>query len=202
MTSDCGAAAAIVLAAGLSRRAAPENKLLFPFAGSTIIRKTTEAVCGAGFGEVLVVVGHERERVKHELRDLPVRFVFARQFALGMGHSLAAGVREAAFDTKAFAIFPGDLPLLTPAVIRRICEEFTDQKNTRHVIPVCRGTRGHPVILGAWLRPGLENLTGDTGAKGLLEAENKRGKVCFLDVEDESVMRDFDRPQATDSSAT
>ncbi len=202
MTRDDPAISAIVLAAGLSRRAAPENKLLFPFADSTVVRKTTEAACGAGFGEVLVVVGHERERVMRALRGLPVRFVFARQFALGMGHSIGAGAREADSRAQAFAILPGDLPLLTAEGIRRIRGEFAAQGSARHIVPVFHGARGHPVVLGGWLRPGLENLAGDTGARALLDSEIERERTCFLDVEDEAVARDFDRPRKDDFRAT
>ena len=76
---------AVVLAAGLSRRAAPHNKLLFPFGGDTVVRATVHAFCGAGLGEVLVVTGHQREPVEAALAGLPVRIVFAEDFAAGHG---------------------------------------------------------------------------------------------------------------------
>lgn len=188
---------AIVLAAGLSRRAAPHNKLLLPAARGSVVHVTVEAICAAGFSEVIVVLGHERERVGAALAGLAIRGVFAPDYALGMGHSLAAGVRAAIPGAAGFAITPGDLPYLTGALVRQIARQFHARGDTHHVIPTARGERGHPVIIGGWLRAQLAALTGDRGARSLLMSEDERARCQFLEVNDAAILRDIDTPPAT-----
>lgn len=189
---------AIVLAAGLSRRAAPHHKLLLPApdgSGRTVVRATVEAVCGARapLAGVLVVTGHARGQVEDALAGLPVRFVFAPDFAGGMGHSLAAGVRAAALDTPGFLVTPGDLPGLTPALVARVAAAAAQAGHQRHIIPAAGGRRGHPVFLAAALRGPLAALTGDTGARLLLQQPAERARTDLLEVGDEAILRDVDR---------
>lgn len=193
MQPDFLGVSAIVLAAGLSRRAAPRNKLLQPFDRRPVVRATVEAFCGVGFGEVLVVTGHERERVEAALAGLPVSFVFAPDFARGMGCSLAAGVRAAAAGARGFAVAPGDLPWLTPKLVAKVAEPFLAGGGAVHVIPLAQGERGHPAMLGAWLRPQLEALTGDEGARRLLASDAEKSRCRFFETGNPAVLRDVDR---------
>ena len=62
----------IVLAAGLSQRMGIENKLLLPFQGKTIVETTIDNLLAAQIGEIIVVVGHESEKVKAVLQDYPL----------------------------------------------------------------------------------------------------------------------------------
>jgi molybdenum cofactor cytidylyltransferase len=195
-TSPALPVSAIVLAAGLSRRMAPHNKLLLPWgasAATTVVAATVEAVCRAAvFTEVLVVTGHDRERVERALAGSAARPVFAADFARGMGASLACGVRAARANATGFAVIPGDLPGLNPVLVREVFAAFVSHGGTRHVVPAAGGRRGHPVIVGAWLRSELEQLDGDVGARLLLERETERERCLFLEVGDESILRDVD----------
>jgi len=100
----------IILAAGFSRRAAPKNKLLLPAGnGIPVVRGVAAAFCAAGLDEVIVVTGHQAELIAQAVSGLPVRLVAAADFAQGMGHSLAAGIRAASPDCHGFLVSPGDL---------------------------------------------------------------------------------------------
>ncbi|RME66944.1 MAG: nucleotidyltransferase family protein [Verrucomicrobia bacterium] len=182
----------IVLAAGLSRRAGADNKLLSPFEGRPVVRATVEAVCAAGLDEVLVVTGHERAAVEAALRGLPVAFVRAEDFSAGMGRSLAAGVAAAAAQADGFAVVPGDLPWLRAATVREVVAAFREGRPPMHVVPVAAGRRGHPVVLGAWLREALCRLQGDAGARGLLAAPAERIRTRRVEVTDSGIWRDVD----------
>jgi molybdenum cofactor cytidylyltransferase len=189
------AVTAIVLAAGLSRRAAPQHKLLLPApdgSGRVVVRATVEAICGGGFADVIIVTGHECARIEAALDGLPVRCVFATDFAGGMGNSLAAGVRAARTETLGFAVVPGDLPELTSPLVRTIVACFASEGCRHHVIPMAGGARGHPVVLGAWLRPQLETLAGDAGARHLLMSPGEAAQCCYLEVGDRAILRDVD----------
>lgn len=184
---------AIILAAGLSRRAAPDHKLLLPTPdGRPVVRATAQAFSMAGFGQLLIVVGHERARIEAALGGVPARFVFCPHYASGMGYSLASGIAAALPQARGFVISPGDLPELNPGLVGRIADRFTALDGTRHVIPVAQGKRGHPVVVGAWLRPALASLRGDTGAKTLLASETEAPKCEFLETGTSAIWNDVD----------
>ncbi|MBE2214271.1 MAG: nucleotidyltransferase family protein [Opitutaceae bacterium] len=194
-----GLPTAIILAAGLSRRAAPRHKLLLPApdgSGRTVVRATVEAFCGAAphLAEIVVVTGHARAEIEAALAGLPVRGVFASDFAQGMGHSLAAGVRATNPDTPGFLVSPGDLPGLGPALVARVAAAANagEPPFRRHIVPTADGRRGHPVFLGSWLREALSKLTGDMGARLLLQLPRERSRTDLLEVRDEAILRDVD----------
>jgi molybdenum cofactor cytidylyltransferase len=188
----------IVLAAGLSRRAAPANKLLLSSGHETVVRSTVAAMCEAGFDDVVVVTGHDRDRIQGALGGMPVRFAFAARFGEGMGHSLAAGIIATPPTAGGFAVCPGDLPRLSAPLVRRIAERFAEAGGRRHVIPTAGGRRGHPVILGAWLRDELMLLTGDHGARALLARPVELARCDFLEVHDPAIYADVDQPAGQD----
>src|SRR5437588_2806668 len=71
----------LVLAAGRSTRMGGPNKLLEEINGRPLVRIATEQLIGSRAGPVIVVTGHQRERVERALAGLPVRFVHNADFA-------------------------------------------------------------------------------------------------------------------------
>lgn len=184
---------AIILAAGLSRRAAPHNKLLLPHGKLTVVRSTVEAVCAADCSEWIVVTGHQKEQIEAALAGLPVRFMYAADFEKGMGHSLAAGVAACSRDCAGFLVSAGDLSGLKAETVRAVARHFMRFGGRHHVIPVNRGRRGHPVVIGGWLCGDLCQLSGDTGARRLLDRPGEKARTAVLEVDDPGIWRDVDR---------
>ncbi len=70
--------AALVLAAGRSRRMAPHNKLLITDkTGKPMIARVVDNVLSSKARPVLVVTGHQADQVQHALGGRPVRYVHA-----------------------------------------------------------------------------------------------------------------------------
>src|SRR3989449_8580357 len=86
--------AGAVRAAGLSSRMG-ENKMLIEVGGRTLVRRAVETALSAGLDPVLVVVGHESERVRAELRGLSCTAVLNAEYARGMNTSLRAEIGRA-----------------------------------------------------------------------------------------------------------
>ena len=63
---------AVLLAAGASSRMG-RNKMLLPVDGVPMVRRTAERLLAAGVAPLVVVTGHEAERVHEALAGLPVR---------------------------------------------------------------------------------------------------------------------------------
>jgi len=115
--------AGVVLAAGLSSRMG-ENKMLIEVGGRTLVQRAVETALSARLDPVLVVVGHESERVRAELRGLSCTAVLNAEYARGMNTSLRAGIRALPENTDAAVVLLGDMPLVDARMVRALVEAF------------------------------------------------------------------------------
>jgi len=115
--------AAVVLAAGSSTRMG-QNKLLLDLGGETVVRRAVRAAVEAGVDKVVVVLGHEAERVGAALAGLPCLTVINADHAEGVGTSLRLGVSKAAAEAGAIVVVLADMPFVTPAMIRTVVERY------------------------------------------------------------------------------
>lgn len=188
---------AIVLAAGESRRMGAENKLLLPFGAATLIERVVGAVRASAVGEVVVVVGHEAERVRAALREQDVLFAENPHYQEGMTTSIHAGIGAASGTASGFMICLSDLPLIEPDEFDRLLAAFetaTADDPRRIVVPVFEGQRGNPVIFPAVYRSDILNQRGVMGCKGLVRQHPER--VVEVEMPTDHVLRDADTPEA------
>ena len=189
-----GTVAGIVLAAGRSTRMGADNKLLQELRGRPILRHAVEAQLEARLAPVLVVTGHQREEVEAVLADLPVRFVHNPDYASGLAGSLRAGVAALPPDAEAAVVSLGDMPNVTPQVIERLAESHLRQPDALAVVPTLFGHRGNPVLLARAIFPAVSLLSGDRGARRLLDEAGNR--VVEVPFEDPAIAIDVDTPEA------
>ncbi len=184
---------AIVLAAGLSRRMGSANsKLLAPIDGTPMIRRSVEPLFACAIDEVIVVTGHGRPDIEAALSGLALRFVANPDYAAGMGSSLAAGAAAVRANADAVMVCLGDMPLVAPSTILSLTGAFAGATD-RICVPVLEGRRGHPVLFAsAWL-PALARLSGDSGARRILDSAG--AFLLEVPVDDPGVLRDFDTPE-------
>jgi molybdenum cofactor cytidylyltransferase len=113
---------AVVLAAGASTRMG-SPKLLLPLGDEPLVRRTVRQVAGAGFDEVLVVVGHEHEQVLSALDGLAIRWTINPDYASGMGSSFRTAI--AALGDSAAAMFAlADQPFVGASDYARVLDAF------------------------------------------------------------------------------
>jgi molybdenum cofactor cytidylyltransferase len=189
--------AAIVLAAGRSTRmGAGRNKLTSMLEGKAIVRRTVEAALQSRAHPVVVVTGHEREKVEAALHGLDIGFVHNANFADGLSTSLRAGLAALLPEVDAAVVLLGDMPLLPPALIDRLIATFEPKEGRAIVVPVRDGRRGNPVLWGRGYFVVLMALKGDVGAKHVL-AENAEA-VTEVEAETDAIFVDIDTPAALD----
>lgn len=177
---------AILLAAGSSRRFG-SPKLLAPWRGRPLWEHALAALTAATeVAETVVVVAPGFAAPPAPPR---CRFVVNPEPAEGMGSSLRAGVRAAPPGTEAFLIALADMPVVPAGLIAALVACYGAGERPI-VVPVCRGRRGHPVLIGAGLRDELLAVRGDVGARGLLAAHP--GLVATVATDDEGVLFDVD----------
>ncbi len=182
--------AAVVLAAGLSSRMG-SNKLLAYFHGQPLIAHTVGRIASSGIEPIFVVTGHQAELVEQALANARVRFVHNGAYASGLASSLRTGV-EAAKDHDALLVCLGDMPLVNSSDLMRLIAAYRDDQSI--VVPVKDGQLGNPVLWGSGHFKKLMALSGDRGARSILD-EN-RDRVTEVSVTGDGVLLDADTPEA------
>ncbi|HUG00466.1 MAG TPA: nucleotidyltransferase family protein [Longimicrobiales bacterium] len=119
-----GPVAGVVLAAGQSRRLG-SNKLLFEIDGETLVHRAVARAVEAGLDPVLVVVGHDRERVEAAISGLPCRSVYNPRFAEdGRDGSLRAGLQALPDDAAGAMVILADMPRVESWMLAALADAF------------------------------------------------------------------------------
>ena len=143
-------AAAVLLAAGLSRRMGDRNKLLIEIGGEPLVRRAAKVYLGAGVA-VHAVLGHEAARVRAALADLPLTFTVNPRYAEGRQTSVRAGIDSLTGVYDAILVALADQAALISADIVDLLRAFAGYGGNRILVPYCRGERGNPVVFPAGL---------------------------------------------------
>lgn len=191
MANEAPRIAAIVLAAGKSTRMG-SNKLLADLNGRPLIRRTVEAVSSWPVDTIIVVTGHEAEIVAQALEGLKAALVHNENYTLGLSTSLRQGLEALPKHADAALVCLGDMPLVEAETVRRLIDAFANPQTV--CVPVYKGIRGNPVLWGRAHFAAMAFLSGDRGAKSLMEQFAEH--VIEIQTADEGVMIDADTPEA------
>jgi len=186
--------AGLVLAAGQSRRMGTLNKLLIGIDGKPMVRHVAEAVAASQAGPLIVVTGHQREKVEAALAGLEARFVHNPDYAQGLSTSVRRGLAALPDAVDGAIICLGDMPMVTAAILDRLIGAFNPVEGRVLCVPTRRGKRGNPVLLGKRFFAELAAVSGDIGARDLIAAHPEL--VAEVEMESDAVLTDIDTPQA------
>jgi molybdenum cofactor cytidylyltransferase len=182
--------AAIVLAAGRSTRMGGANKLIAEISGRPLVRIAAEQALASQARPVIVVTGHQRERVAAALSGLDVVLVHNPDYAAGLSTSLKAGIAAVPADADGAIVALGDMPQVDAALIDRLLSAFDPEKGALVVVPTIDGERGNPVVWSRRFFPELAAIEGDVGARHLIASYPEAvvevpmtGKAALIDVD-------------------
>ncbi len=183
---------AVVLAAGSGSRFGG-GKLTTAWGPGVLLEGALAAAFAAPVRSVTVVIGAEAEAVSAATRAFNPRalIVHAADHAEGMGASLRAGIASLPEDAAGVFVFLGDMPRAPHAVLRPMAEAVW--AGALAAAPVFGYRRGNPVLLSRALFPRLLALTGDAGARGVLQDLGDR--LVLIDSPDDGVLYDVDVPE-------
>jgi molybdenum cofactor cytidylyltransferase len=188
--------AAIVLAAGSSTRMGGPNKLLAEIGGKPLVRIAAEQALASKASPVIVVTGHQHERVAAALEGLPVKLVHNQDFASGLGSSLRTGIAAVPAEADAAVVCLGDMPQVDASLIDQLIAAYGPEKGALAVVPVFDGRRGNPVLWSRRFFPDLMAIEGDVGARHLIGRYSEAvvevpvtGKAAFVDVDTPEALR-------------
>ena len=196
--SDEGAApmapdiAAVVLAAGASRRMGKDNKLVAMIDGKPMVAHAVDAAIMAGLSPIVVVTGHEPDAVRQALGDRDVDYVHNPDFAEGLSSSLKAGIRALPKDVGGAVVCLGDMPHISSRHLKKLVAAYDPEEGRKIIVPTQLGKRGNPILWSSEYFPEMQALAGDVGAKHLIGEHGEA--VCEVALDDDAIFTDIDTP--------
>jgi len=177
-------AAAVILAAGESRRLGRPKQLL-PVRGVPLLRAIAIEACASSCARVFVVLGARESAIRPCLDGLRVAIVDNPEWTEGIASSVRHGVAAAIRDgSSAVVLLTCDQPALTASHVDALLAcPARDAVASRYA-----GTVGVPARFDRRLFPALLALRGDAGAKRILRAR----EVAAIDWPEGA--RDIDTP--------
>jgi molybdenum cofactor cytidylyltransferase len=190
--------AAIVLAAGVSRRFG-SDKLLYPL----MLQGVTMPLAAhsllpwlLNFEHVTVVVRPGLEDFCKEIegalglaKAARIRWTVCENAAQGMAASIGGGVQVNP-EAAGWVIGLADMPMLPSVAIAAVHEALID--GAALAAPSSKGRRGHPVGFAQHYHKELLALQGDNGARHLLEREVNQ--LALIEIGHDGIFTDIDRP--------
>jgi molybdenum cofactor cytidylyltransferase len=184
--------AAVVLAAGMSRRMGA-LKALLPLGGEPIITRvvsTIEQVCS--IDPIIVVTGYKADEIRRAMDHSVARCIHNAGFeAGGMLSSIQAGVRALANHCDGFFLVLGDQPLVRSETYRTLARSGFDKKTI--ILPTFNDKRGHPVLISMDGAQDILGLSCGATLKDFISAQ--KDHTIEVPVDDSAILDDIDTPE-------
>jgi molybdenum cofactor cytidylyltransferase len=180
-----GSVAAIFLAAGLSRRFGPDDKLVVPIGQRPLAGCGAAALAGLPFAGRFAIVRSGAEELEGLLTRQGFAVVRNDSPELGLSHSIRLGV-QAATGSSGVLIALADMPLIPATHFRSLVDALSEDCP----IVATRGPHGPmvPAAFAATCLDALTGLTGEAGARALL------GGAAIVEIAPDLLL-DVDHPE-------
>ncbi len=180
--------AAIVLAAGMSRRMGTPKQLL-RLGSKSLLERTLDNIRGSSVDEIVLVLGASADEVRRQLATDGMRVVVNPDFQQGMGTSLCMGLAAVSASIQGALIVLADQPFVRSSTLDQMIA-YRQKHAPQILIPLYRGFRGNPVLLDSSVFPELKNLTGDIGCRAIFGSHTE--SIHKLAVDDVGILLDVD----------
>ncbi|MEZ4646725.1 MAG: nucleotidyltransferase family protein, partial [Chloroflexota bacterium] len=186
--------AAVVLAAGESRRMGAANKLLLPWGKTMVLGQVLAEVSGTAVYDTLIITGHEADTVAQIAAAHGMAAVHNPQYAAGeMLSSLQTAVRQLPPHVDAVLVILADQPLVTAAMMELLLAAYW-QGTHDLIAPVYQGQRGNPVLIGRRFFPELLALPPGAAPRHLLRRH--AAELHLVPMPDDAILLDMDDREA------
>lgn len=179
--------AAVILAAGLSRRMGEIDKLKLHIDGIPMYQHVISLVAVSGLFSNSIVVTNQQDiaAFAQTCGAQPVENPLAEQ---GQGTSVAAGARALPEDTDFCVFFTADQPFLTKEILQKLTG--TAEQTGNIIVPRVDGMPKSPCIFPKRFFAQCKALSGETGGKGIYRQH--LDEVVWVDFPDSKAWRDID----------
>jgi len=186
--------AALLLAAGQSRRMGGPNKLVAEIDGRPMVARVAQRLLSSRARPIVAVLGNQADAVDAALGKLPVERVRNPAFAEGLSTSLKRGLQALPPECDGVIVCLGDMPLVTGRDLDRLVAAFNPLEGRAIIVPTRHGKRGNPVLWARRFFPEMAELAGDVGAKHLIGEHAEL--VAEVEMDSDGVLVDVDTPDA------
>jgi molybdenum cofactor cytidylyltransferase len=184
--------AGVILAAGASRRmGAGRNKMLLQLEGESLLRRAARRALGAGLSPVVVVLGHEADRARAELKGLSCESVVNPDFTGPTSGSLHKGLEQLGSNVGAAVVMLGDMVLVTEQMLSGL---VAAARGTEAPLVVSRygDVTAPPLLFRRALFDELLAWSGEGCGKAVVQAH--LAEAVFVDWPD-AALADIDTPE-------
>ena len=165
---------ALILAAGKGVRMKSNwAKVLHILNGKPLLQYSLAAARSAGAEEIIVIIGHQAQRVRNEFADADVSFVEQKP-QLGTGHAVLQAINLLAAYEGLTVILCGDVPLLKPATIIGFVENHKAAGSQITVMTTCPPD---PEGYGRVVKDAAGNILKIVEQRDATDAEKKVGEI-------------------------
>ncbi len=161
--------------------------------GKTILQQVLENLFHSQLDEVILVLGHEADRILDQVDTRRVKVVINKNYREGMITSIQQGLTALNEKVEAFFIVLADQPGVGAKILDGLISEFrrvTPQKGI--ILPAFRGRRGHPTLFSAKYRKEAFRIKGDVGFRQILQEHPE--DILAVEMETDSILQDIDTP--------
>ena len=186
----------ILLAAGQSTRMNGENKLSKKIQGVPLIKHSVKNILSSSVDELIIVLGHQKEIIeKLIVKDKKIKLVFNKDFNSGIASSIKAGLNHLSKNTDAFFICLGDMPMVNSNIYNQLIKSRSEKDI---LVPTYKTRQGNPVLFNILMKEKIMNITGDIGAKKILELS--KDKISTVEINHQGIVKGFNTQKDFSSS--
>ena len=179
---------AILLAAGQSKRMNGENKLAKKIKGIPLIEYSLNNILKSAVDEIVIVLGYQSEIIEKLInKNNKIKFAFNPNFESGIASSIKKGIENLSKKTDAFFISLGDMPAINYNTYDQL---IGYKKNQKIIVPMFKDQKGNPVLFPKSFEKNILSISGDYGAKKILE--NNKKQVLNIEINDPGIIKDLD----------
>ena len=136
---------------------------------------------------MIVVLGYQKKIIEKLIdKNKKIKLFFNKDFESGMASSIKAGLNHLSKNTEYFFICLGDMPMVNSDIYNQLINS-RNQKNI--IVPTYNGQQGNPVLFDKSMKEKVMDITGDVGAKKILELN--KDKILNLEINDQSITKGF-----------
>ena len=187
----------LVLAAGSSKRMGNLNKLIAEVKGKPMLNHILDALSSIKLEDILIVTGHQNKKVEEVITNENAKIIYNPDHKKGLSSSLKRGLDALPKNTDGILVCLGDMPLITHEIIEKLILSFDPVEGRSICIPVVGRKRGNPVLWSSKFFPDIKKISGDIGAKTLLDKYSD--EVYEVPINQDEILIDIDTPEGLDS---
>src|ERR1700724_2665428 len=123
-----------------------QPKQLLRFRGTSLLRRAIDTTLAVPADQVIVVLGCAADQLLPEVEATSATIVLNDQWMEGVSTSLRGGLAAVSSDARGGFVYPADMPLVTPEVLRELAHRQQVSGRPAAMTEVS-GVRGVPVFI-------------------------------------------------------